>query len=124
MSKNIFVYGTLRKGYGNHRLLKGSKLVCNAKSVEKYTMTAAGIPFVSRKPLVEITGEVYEVPDDQLPSIDALEGHPHAYKREPMSYINLDTKEQGEAELYFYEHENRRVELIESGDYSKYRNKV
>jgi gamma-glutamylcyclotransferase (GGCT)/AIG2-like uncharacterized protein YtfP len=39
----VFVYGTLKKGYGNHRLLENSKFIGNAK-VRFEKISSCGFP--------------------------------------------------------------------------------
>lgn len=72
----IFVYGTLRRGFGNHSFLNQSTFKGNAITVEKFTMFCSGqIPFVSRSQAIStIVGEVYEVDEQTLRNLDALEG--------------------------------------------------
>ncbi len=72
----IFVYGTLRRGFGNHSFLNQSTFKGTATTVEKFTMFCSGqIPFVSRSQAISnIVGEVYEVDEHTLRNLDALEG--------------------------------------------------
>lgn len=114
----LAVYGTLRKNYGNHHYMSEAKFLGKGKTRELYTLAASGIPFVSKKPRVQITVEIYELPIDLLPRVDRLEGHPNCYCREEVNCI-LDTNEEVKAWLYF--HENGGTTIVESGDYSDYR---
>ena len=43
----VFVYGTLRKGHGNHKLIEGGRFMGSGLTVKKYAMYSRGIPFVS-----------------------------------------------------------------------------
>ena len=72
----IFVYGTLRQNFGNHGFLNQSTFKGKAVTLEKFTMFCSGqIPFLSRSQAVStIVGEVYEVDDETLRNLDALEG--------------------------------------------------
>lgn len=79
----VFVYGTLRNGWGNHRLLVGQTFVGPAKTVAGFAMFEAGIPIVRRDASGgAIVGEVYEVDAAALRDLDRLEGHPRMYCRE------------------------------------------
>ena len=115
----IFVYGTLRNGYGNHRLIVGEQLVGNATTIQKYHMTASGIPFVAHTPKTShIFGEIYEVSEEKIPSLDHLEGHPCWYKREAVP-VRLDNGETTEAWLYFND-KQAGSQIIETGNYDDY----
>lgn len=72
----IFVYGTLRRDFGNHSFLSQSTFKGTATTVEKFTLFCSGqIPFVSRSQAIStIVGEVYEVDNQTLRNLDALEG--------------------------------------------------
>ena len=75
-----FVYGTLKAGRGNDYLLKGARLMGNAASLDKFVMTNCGFPYLIRAeyaPGLEanhILGELYEIDEDILQSLDWLEG--------------------------------------------------
>ncbi len=123
MAKNIAVYGTLRVGRGNNGLMSGMKHIGQGLTVEKYEMTASGIPFLNKKkPTSRITVDVFEVTDERLPHIDALEGYDpnnHEkswYKREPVE-VEFNDGKKITAEIYFNDDIGR--DLIESGDYVK-----
>jgi|TARA_B110000967_G_C18848623_1_gene543370 gamma-glutamylaminecyclotransferase len=114
----VFVYGTLREGYGNHIYLHTSKKIGEAKTAEKYSMYEAGIPFVYKnKASVAITGEVYEVSNDSLYLMDMLEGHPYQYRREIIEVVLNESNEVKKAWLYFYPEPVGNI--IESGDYEE-----
>jgi len=118
----VFVYGTLRKGHGNHGLLEQSKFIGDAKTDKKYAMYASGIPYVtSLEHEVQIIGEVYEVDDFGLHRLDRLEGHPNFYERRKIKVI-LENGRKEKAFLYFYDQvsdEKRKFTLdkILNGDY-------
>lgn len=112
---NIFVYGTLMSGFGNNRLLSGSKFIGNAITKEKYTMRSRGIPFVNEnKPTSNIHGEVYKVDKPTLSQLDSLEGHPNWYYRKE---IDLEMEDGSEivAEIYF--NDDKSCSIVESGKY-------
>lgn len=74
---NVFVYGTLKRGYGNHRLMRGSRFVCEAVTGRKFQLQCnGGFPslFNSTESSGNIIGEVYEVDDETLSGLDTLEG--------------------------------------------------
>lgn len=86
----VFVYGTLKKGFGNNVLLADAEFLGEAITAdETYVMTGRGIPFVHLVPEDghSIVGEVYNVTEPQLRSLDGLEGHPTWYERQEIPVI-------------------------------------
>lgn len=80
----VFVYGTLRRGEHNHRLLNTATFIGEAQSCSaNFVMTGHGVPFLSETPFrnLPVTGEVFEVDDATLHRLDLLEGHPNWYGR-------------------------------------------
>lgn len=123
---NIAVYGTLRKGFGNHRYMDGCELVGLGWTTDEYEMTASGIPYVDpNEPTSKIRVEVYAVSDEQLPYVDRLEGYDpdnHEgswYKRTPIS-VKMDNGDEITASIYF--NDSKGSTLVESGDFSDYVN--
>ena len=79
----IFVYGSLRVGFGNHRLLDNSAYVGQARTEPRFTMLhLGGFPGVVADGETSIIGEVYDVDDPTLRNLDRLEGHPDFYARQ------------------------------------------
>ena len=72
----VFVYGTLKTGYGNwNRLLNNrSEFISNAKSKDKMYMVDNGaFPYVSDElEHTEIQGEVFKVSPEVLQDLDHL----------------------------------------------------
>lgn len=89
----VFVYGTLKEGYSNHTLLKGSKFIGKATTKERFIMIGKDMSFPyileqSSKGKI-ITGEVYEVDYSTLLNLDRLEGNPyHYYKEKIDTYVD------------------------------------
>lgn len=79
----LFTYGSLRRGYHNHGLLRGSTFIGEYHTGPGYTkLEGPGFPFL----VVDETGdgcygELYEVTDLTLEMIDRLEGTPDVYVR-------------------------------------------
>lgn len=73
--QKIFVYGTLKKGHGNHEYhLKDCRELGSA-IVEGIMFHLGGCPAISLyEPFTSIHGEVYEVVWDQIIAMDQLEG--------------------------------------------------
>jgi len=132
--QKVFVYGTLRKGYGNHNAcLAGApnlKFMGKGKTVGTFNMRSGGFPFVSQE-LNDgndstIVGELYEVEESTLLGpLDGLEGHPDFYTRK-MTQIVLDDSEHGDVEeawMYFLNHNGIQGDAVPTGDFSDYKNK-
>jgi len=116
MAELVFVYGTLRRGHGNHVLLQNSKFVDYGFTKDKYAMYHTGIPFVNEyEEVSNIFGEVYQVSGHVLEMLDLLEGHPGWYERKKT--IVIGGKKRYRAWLYF--NNTKEGELIESGDYER-----
>ncbi len=114
----VFVYGTLKQGFSNHRYLAGSKFLGTGRTVERYAMYASGIPFVvMTEPISEIHGELYEVDDFTLETLDDLEGHPDFYRRE-QAEICLDDGSQPDIKAWIFFSENNSGTLVPSGIFS------
>ena len=98
MTYKVFVYGTLKRGHGNHRLLESSTFLGKAQTTGKWTMVGTGMPFPYLLKYDEanggnVLGEVYEVDGNTYADLDNLEGVPTHYRRMKMSVEYLDTKE-------------------------------
>jgi len=115
----VFVYGTLKRDFGNHHLLNGSKFIGKALTKEKYALYVSGIPFViENEPVSQIAGEVYKVDEKTLVRLDRLEGHPGWYCRKIVD-VSVDGRDGDAAErkmkawIYFFP--IREGMLVESG---------
>jgi gamma-glutamylaminecyclotransferase len=113
----VAVYGTLRRGFGNHRLLAHSKFLGQTKTEPVFTMYGHLVPWLSNNGTTSIVVEVYEVDQTTMESLDWLEGYPHFYDRKL-----IDT-EFGEAWIYFIDNRDSGA-IIESGDWAEYRRSV
>lgn len=88
----VFVYGSLMRGLGNHRLLASSRSLGPAMTAAAcWRMIDLGsFPGVLPAGGDGIVGELYAVDAPTLAAPDRLEGHPHFYCREP---VDLDVGE-------------------------------
>lgn len=99
----VAVYGTLRKGFGNHGLLQSARLLDAGNTVDQYAMVCEGIPYVGsevREDGNNIAVEVYAVDDETFARLDDLERHPEWYTRQEIPIV-LDNGMVVNAWLYF-----------------------
>jgi gamma-glutamylaminecyclotransferase len=87
----IFVYGTLKSGFGNHGLISSSDFVDDA-ILENYNMVYShgshGFPVIYKNKKSHghiVIGEVYVVDDYVLKNVDELESNGVMYKRKLVS---------------------------------------
>lgn len=81
----VFVYGTLKKGQGNHHLLKDSVHVGNAAYYGGDLRSAGGFPVLFSGGTQVVCGECYRIDDRTLARLDRLEGNGQMYQRELVS---------------------------------------
>ena len=100
--EDVFVYGTLRRGFCNHRYLRGSVLLGAGRTARPYGLyLKAGIPYLmANEARYPVVGELYRVDAATLAGLDRLEEHPHVYERRPADII-LDSGETRPAWIYF-----------------------
>jgi gamma-glutamylcyclotransferase (GGCT)/AIG2-like uncharacterized protein YtfP len=111
----VFVYGTLKKGQGNHErcCLDKASFVGNGKiSGRIYSLGA--FPGLKPDNDSKVYGEVYKVDDTTLARLDRLEGHPRMYERKEI-IVETNTNEFCEAWAYFYNGNVDNRHYIRSG---------
>jgi len=86
----VFVYGTLKQGHGNHRLLANSKFLGRCVLTGKHRLVSLGgfpglVQTDAEAPDRAVSGEVYQINDETLMSLDFLEGHPRFYERRKLA---------------------------------------
>ena len=100
MSNKVFVYGTLKSG-GTIRGLDGfgddvSIVVKAVTNYPDYDLIDLGsFPAVIKNGTYKIQGEVWEVSDEVMEQLDAIEGYPDFYQRE------LTHTTMGKAHMYY-----------------------
>ena len=76
------VYGTLKPGERNHRLIADARHHGAARTAPGFRLLHGDIPAVDRGGDARIEGELLAVTGEQLARMDQLEGHPDWYRRE------------------------------------------
>lgn len=93
---NLFVYGTLKRNFHNHRLIEEMSGSCefirNGRTTwPSYFMREnGGFPAVFFKESggCFISGELYSISDELLGRCDRLEGHPLWYQRRKVTLVS------------------------------------
>ena len=96
---HVFVYGSLKKGLGNHGIMKN----INAEFVGydtihgQFTMVSwGGFPAVCHDSSVDgavpVYGQLFRIPPEGLAALDALENHPRWYRREKLATDYNETR--------------------------------
>lgn len=92
----LAVYGTLKRGYGNHRLIYTGQLeyYADAVSEDRFHLVGGGFPILYTNPGIHrVAVELYSFTNEsQLEAIDRLEGHPEWYRRERRNFITGNQK--------------------------------
>jgi gamma-glutamylaminecyclotransferase len=80
----VFVYGSLKQGFGNHHFLRTATLLEATRTGSRaFRMESmGGFPAVVKNGSYAIEGELYEVDDETLRNLDRLEGNGRFYNRE------------------------------------------
>lgn len=110
----VFVYGTLKKGYGNHSLLREAKFIGEALTLKRFRLFDVGFPYaVPSQRGARLKGEVYEVNSPEImKALDWLEGYPSHYKRQVIM-VELENGQKIEAWIYVVDTpEGREIEPI------------
>lgn len=98
----VFVYGTLKRGYGNNHLLTNALYLGSARTKDKWTMIGASraFPYVVLKDANEghqVKGECYMVDASIMFNLDRLEGVSSKHYKKvkvPLLFSNDDTEQE------------------------------
>jgi len=111
----VAVYGTLRMGELNHRLLESSQYI-GMRNLDGFLMRSLG----NFPTLVEgdgqVTVEVYEVDEETFILLDRLEGFPRLYQRKEVVIDGFP------AWIYYWKYAESAAgyPLVECGDWVRY----
>jgi gamma-glutamylcyclotransferase (GGCT)/AIG2-like uncharacterized protein YtfP len=88
----LFVYGTLRRDAANHHELRDARFVGLARTAPRYELVdMGGYPALLEGGDRVVHGELYEIDDALLASLDAFEEVPDLYERKDVA-LDLDSK--------------------------------
>lgn len=80
----FFTYGTLRKGESRHNILEhfNAEFISSTTTAPEYKLFDLGsFPGMTANGNCAITGEVYNLPEEALITLDMIEGHPDFFYR-------------------------------------------
>uniref|UniRef100_A0AC34R2A4 Gamma-glutamylcyclotransferase family protein n=1 Tax=Panagrolaimus sp. JU765 TaxID=591449 RepID=A0AC34R2A4_9BILA len=129
----LFVYGTLKSGEPNEHVMKNSNtgkhlFLGDAQMIDKYPLIVASkynIPFLLNQQGegYQIHGELYQVDDEKLIALDALEGYPEFYTRE-IHQFRTDKGEIVSAWIYMLREYDPRLDSTRTKLLARYTNGV
>jgi gamma-glutamylcyclotransferase (GGCT)/AIG2-like uncharacterized protein YtfP len=101
MAKLAFMYGTLKSGYNNNRLLQGARFLGKGITVGKFKVAGKfSFPMAKKDDNGDLlSGEIYEVDQDHINKMDWLESNGRFYQRE---IIKVKTERGEEANCWMY----------------------
>ena len=89
----LFVYGTLKRGFGNNSLLQDADYICTAVSVDKYNISGHGFPCAHPNENGKLLqGEIFLLSKSEFILTDRLEGNGSFYNREIRTFISEGKK--------------------------------
>lgn len=114
MTFRAAVYGSLRKGFGNHEFMRGANYLGDAL-VEDFEMYSLGsFPVCVPKDGESVYVEVYEVDMHTLEGLDMLEGYPSFYDRRVVNTVF------GEAFMYYMAAKPKGQPRVDGGDWATF----
>jgi gamma-glutamylaminecyclotransferase len=93
----VFVYGTLKRGHMNHRILEhgNAEFLGTAATLRDHSLFVDGLPYLVEGTHEDpgshqVRGELYKVDAETMASLDRLEGHPRFYERRLARFVYSD----------------------------------
>jgi gamma-glutamylaminecyclotransferase len=120
----VFVYGTLKRGCGNHHTIQRAcgEFAGQAVTVDRLPLVVDGLPYLLDRVGQghRVHGELYRVPDaDGWRLLDRLEGHPRFYRRRVIA-CEVNGGDQVDAWTYFLQGDlGRFAHLTPLREYSR-----
>lgn len=82
----VFVYGSLQRGEGNHRMMNGAHFIARVRTTAAFELFDLGaFPAMTTSGRTAIAGELYDVCEELLERLDKFEGCPTLYQRETIA---------------------------------------
>jgi len=103
MKPLLFAYGSMKKGFRNHYRLENDKFIGRAKTKKKYCIYPApsyNYPYgIENDHKWQLKGELYELTNTPIETIDEFEGSPAYYYRTMIKAVCND--KEYDAYIYF-----------------------
>ena len=101
----LFVYGTLKRGLGNHRVIRDAngEFVAMVRTEDRLPLVIDGLPYLLDLPGRghRVEGELYRVESSEgWALLDRLEGHPNFYRRRVIAVVE-ESGQSHDAWAYF-----------------------
>lgn len=118
----VAVYGSLRKGLVNHRVVAEATYLGTFETAPKYTLYSVGDAFPGLKQYgnTSVKMEVYEVNKQQLGRLDILEGYAEGRQGNHYERFELNTP-YGKAYCYEYNNFPSGLAVVDSGDWTAFK---
>jgi gamma-glutamylcyclotransferase (GGCT)/AIG2-like uncharacterized protein YtfP len=118
----VFVYGTLKKGYGNNEFFLNNdrtKFIGDGitAAADFDMISLGGFPGVLDNGTCAILGEIYEVDDTIVKRLDSLESNGSMYLRKQFTFYTMDGEKHEDVWMYIFLHTGFGRDL--NGDGSK-----
>lgn len=123
MNKKILVavYGSLRQGLHNHKLLESSNYLGDFNTEPIYSLYSLGsFPGLKENGNTSVVMEVYEVTEAVARNVDSLESYTPGGNNTFYDKISIETP-WGTASVYTYVNELPQSSLVESGDWKEFK---
>ena len=131
MAHRIFVFGTLKQGFCNFHINRGTRVGGDFVTVQAHPLYVIGprhLPWLLQQPGVghPVVGQLFEVDNITLADMDILERitEPLWYRREAIAVRPREGGEAIEAWVYFGSPERMAVETVHTGPLPEYTTKV
>lgn len=115
------VYGTLKRGFGNNRLLADAKFIGTHTTEPEYTMySSGGFPIVKTGGETSIKCELFATTDPAVINhVNMLEGY--RGKDDPNNWYDRKTINTafGDAEMYVMHEVPSRMPVVEGGEWKR-----
>ena len=114
----LIVYGTLMTGECNHRLCSNAVKITPCTIVGTLYDTGWGFPAFEQTGETTVHAELIEIPFEDWPSVDRLEGYPRLYDRK-LIHATLADGSADTGWVYIMNNLPASAKVIQSGDWKK-----